>query len=133
MDMVNKQREAMFSKEGMDKAINDVFKGDTQSLNKINAFINDKLSQEEKAFFENSFPNQHVGLFYKVMNEFMNDFGAKEGGAINNNPVSQGQTKEQVEALRSSLRKEIMELSSKPHSDEQEKALLNKFNATYGR
>jgi|GEM_PF-4771446 len=126
----NKQREELYSKEGYEKTMGDIFQGNEEERTQVLNHIKDSYSDEDKAIIE-SMPNEYVGILFKGIKNDLKAFGANEGTALNN-PANGGvMSEDAVKQQRAGIKKEIEALSTKPHTREQKSELLNRLQSTY--
>jgi len=132
---LGKQKEiksSMFSKDGFTKELQQSFgsgeefkkvAGDTANIIKTN------LNEKDKELLEHV-PNNILGLIYRLTNNVTKDYKANDGGDRGQSGTHGGQN---VEELRTQIRKDMQELAKRPHSAEEKKALQQRYDETYKR
>lgn len=90
------------------------------------------MNEEEKAFFDQGFPNKHADFVYKIVNRMMKAYGVKEGHLPDGGDPPGGggglNSIEKIDAAAKAVRKQINDLSKAPHSEADKKALVAKLN-----
>lgn len=88
------------------------------------------MTDEEKKFFNEGFPNKYADFVLKIVNRMMTKYGVQEqlppggggGGEGGLNSI------EKIEAEQTKVRQQIRDLSRGYHTAEQKQTLLNKLN-----
>jgi len=121
-----------FSKDGMETILKDSFGKDGEDYKKTAGetanVLAKHLSEDDRKALE-KIPNEHLGLVYRLANNFIKAYGIKEGAASEAGAGSAG--KGNVEETRKAIRAKITELSKRSHTAEEKANLVAQLEATY--
>lgn len=121
----------MFSKEGMDKAMEASFGADWQAtVGKVQNIVKESIPADDKKAL-NSLPNEQLAMVTRVINKLIADYGIKERGNLHTDSPAGKHTAEDVTKVRTDLRKQIDDLTRRPHTEDEKKVLTDKLTATY--
>lgn len=119
-----------FNPDGMKQAMETTFGGDWEKITgHTKNMLTGLMSAEDNTLIDN-LPNTYIGLVYRTLGEVVKAYGINETFAHINAPKTPPSAPN-VEATRASLRGELGKLSSRPHTAEEKKAIINQINATY--
>lgn len=116
------------SKEGLEAEWKKSFGDDyTEAAGKATNLIKENLSAEDRQLFE-GIPNQYLGLVYRLADSFRKKYGASESGRAGEG--GGGKPGGDINAIRSSLKAKLKELSGKQFidSDEYQRVLDQLYN-----
>ena len=123
-------RSSMFDKEGFTKVLEESFKGEgdfKKIAGETATLLKGNLNEDDAKMLE-SMPNKFLGMVYRLTNNLKKAYGAE----IDRDPGSPGgHGAPDVKGVRSEIRKQIIELSKKPHTAAEKKVLQDKLDATY--
>lgn len=118
-----------FSQEGLDNILKTSFGDDyKKTAGETANLLKKHLSPEDSKLLE-SVPNEHLGIIYRLVNNFIKTHGIKEGAA--SDAAGGGSAGGNKEAIRKDLRAKIQELSKRPHTAAEKQALTDQLTATY--
>ena len=117
-----------FSKEGLENVLKEQF-GDKyeQRFGQLQKEVREVLDDKQVEAIENM-PNQTIGLLFSSFDKIMQAHGARDGTSpAGNNEGSGALTKEAAASQITDVRKQLNELSSKPHTQEQRSQLISRL------
>jgi hypothetical protein len=124
-----------FSKDGIDGMLKESFGKDGADYKKVAGgvvnFTKELLSEEDQKFIDTKLPNDALGVFYRLAHSVMSKFGVKEGYIAGEGGGEGGSGKGDISKRAGELRKQIADLSGKPHTAADKKKLVDELNALY--
>lgn len=78
-----------------------------------------------------SLPNNAIDVVYALANNMVKAYGANESGVNGNNPAPTGGTPVDKKAEGSAIRKEMAEMSKRPHTAQEKATLQSRLDALY--
>lgn len=124
-----------FSKDGIDGMLKESFGKDGADYKKVAGgvvnFTKELLSAEDQNFIDTQLPNDALGVFYRLAHSVMSKFGVKEGYIAGEGGGEGGSGKGDIAKRAGELRKQIADLSGKPHTAADKKKLVDELNALY--
>ena len=106
----------MYSQDGFDEIMkNDFGDNEKQKRAEIKNIISENTNEADRKALNESFTNEQLGLVYRMMDNIIQEYGVNESGTPGENGAG-SVGKADMEGRRKELRKQIKEISSKPHS-----------------
>lgn len=117
-----------FSKEGLENVLKEQF-GDKyeQRFGQLQKEVREVLDDKQVEMIE-SMPNQVIGLLFSSFDKLVQAHGARDGTSpAGNNEGSGALTKEAAASQITEVRKQLQELSRRPHTQEQKSGLVKRL------
>lgn len=116
----------------LEKAFGKDFKKEAGTTSNLLASLFE--SPEEKAFFDQAFPNEQAVLVHKIASRFMKKFGVTEkdfgtGGGRGGSGGGAPTTVEGIEKRQAEIRAEVAKLNRTPHTKEQRSRLISELDS----
>jgi len=130
--------EQRFSKDGLQKILKESFGKDGGDHAKIAGgvinFTKGMLNDQDQQFIDNHMPNDVLGVFYRFAHSVMTKYGVKEGTVEGGGGAGEHgaqDTEADFSKKAGDLRKQIRELSRKPHTEADKKRLTDQLSKLY--
>lgn len=128
--LAGKIKAKQFDKASMAKTMQESFgEGFDKIAGETANLLRQHLSEADVKLLE-SIPNNHLGLIYRLANNFKKAYGIKESAAAGNGGGEGGAGGDKV-AQRKAIRTQLDALSKRMHTAEEKQSLINQLEATY--
>lgn len=127
MDFETAQFQKYTNADELEASINEMFKGDSKQRQTCESLIKEFLPIQDQKFIQDTMPNNVVEMFYKVAKGMDDKYGFKEN-PMKDNPNRLANTTQEKNAQYDALYKQLQDLSTRPHSEQEKNYILEQLN-----